>query len=903
MTNLGGRTLSHYRLEVKIGAGGMGEVHRGIDTRLNRPVAVKILPADLLQDDDRLRRFTQEAKAASALNHPNIVTIYDIGSEAGIDFIVMEHVAGKTLEEMIGRRPMPITTLLRYATQIADALTAAHAAGIVHRDLKPTNVMVTDQGLVKVLDFGLAKLTEVSPTAGDHTRTEAQLGSPTEPGMIVGTASYMSPEQAEGATVDARSDIFSFGSVLYEMATGRRAFEGSTTMSTIAAVLRDDPRPISTITAPLPHDLEVLINRCLKKDPTRRVQHMADLKVALQELKEDSESGRLMTSVSSAPAVTARRPRWPVAVAALAGVVAVAAVTGWILLGRRAPGPPQPSALTRLTFDSGMTTQPALSPDGKLIAYVSDRATKMPNLWVQQVDGGQAVQLTRHEGGAVFPSFSPDGTWITYMVPPGKQDEGIYVVSTIGGEPRKIASKGDAPRFSPDGRQLSFSLSEGTSSRLMLVPATGGQPRKVDGELTIVSPLSVWSPDGSHLLTLGRVDPKGPATDTIDWFAIALKDGNVVRTGASAALKAQKVLQDTGIMPAPNDWTGGAVFFTVQNRDAANVWRVGVDPATFQLTGPADRLTSGTAQEISPTVSRDGKLAFAAVDTIQDYWALPIDANAALVKGPRTQIMKNSASDNQALSLDGNTLLYCSHRGGQSEFRSRDLRSGKETLLVSSATDQHLSSTTADGTAFMYSVPGRVQAQFLGTTSGAPPRKLCENCGHSTLSKDGTKHLHIIEPDHHTYRLLDIASGRSTELVSSPTKEFGYSQFSPNDQWLAITTLTSEEMFLVPVRTTKVDEKEMIPIGRLSSPGGYQMFRFSPDGNTIYYVSLEDGNSCIYAQRLAANRHPAGAPVVVQHLHEANTWGHPHGMRVGADKIVLLMNQGTSNIWLTQPRP
>jgi Tol biopolymer transport system component len=881
----------------------MGELYRGIDTRLNRPVALKILPADLLQDDDRLRRFTHEAKAASALNHPNIVTVYDIGSEAGIDFIVMEHVAGRTLEEVIGRRPMAITPLLRHATQIADALSAAHAVGIVHRDLKPTNVMVTDQGLVKVLDFGLAKLTEVSPTAGDqHTRTEAQLGSPTERGMIVGTASYMSPEEAEGATVDARSDIFSFGSVLYEMATGRRAFEGSTTMSTIAAVLRDEPRPISTITAPLPHDLEVLINRCLKKDPSRRVQHMADLKVALQELKEDSESGRLMLSVSSAPAPTARRPRWPVAVAALAGIVAVAAVTGWILLGRRAPGPPQPSALTRLTFDSGMTAQPALSPDGKLIAYVSDRATKMPNLWVQQVDGGQAVQLTHHEGGTVFPSFSPDGTRIAYMVPPGK-DEGIYVVSTIGGEPRRIASNGEAPRFSPDGRQLSFSVHEGTNGRLMLVPATGGQPKKVEGEVTIVSPFSVWSPDGSHLLALGRVDPKGPATDAVDWFAISLKDGNVVRTGASAALKAQKVLQDTGIMPAPNDWTEGAVLFTVQNRDAANVWRVSVDPTTFQLTGPAERLTSGTAQEVSPTISRDGKLAFAAVDTIQDYWALPIDANTALVKGSCTQIMKNSASDNQALSLDGNTLLYCSHRGGQSEFRSHDLSSGKETLLVSSATEQHLSSTTADGTAFMYFVPGRTQALFLGTTSGAPPRKLCEDCGHGTLSKDGTKHLHIIEPDHHTYRLLDIASGRSTELVSSPTKEFGFAQFAPDDQWVAITTESSEEMFLVPVRTSKVDEKEMISIGRLSSAGGYQMFRFSPDGNTIYYLSFEDGNSCIYAQRLAANRHPAGPPVVVQHLHEANTWGHPHGMRVGADKIVLLMNQGTSNIWLMQPRP
>ena len=408
MTTLAGRTLSHYRLEAKIGAGGMGEVYRGVDTRLNRPVAVKILPPELLQDEDRRRRFTHEAKAASALNHPNIVTIYDVGSEAGIDLIVMEHVEGKTLEDVIGRRPMALGPLLRSATQIADALAAAHAAGIVHRDLKPTNIMVTSQGLVKVLDFGLAKLTDMSPPSGqDQTRTAAQGGSPTERGAILGTAAYMSPEQAEGGVVDARSDIFSFGSVLYEMATGRRAFEGATTMSTIAAVRRDEPPRISTVTAPLPHDLEVLINRCLKKDPERRVQHMADLKVALQELKEDSESGRLMTPVAAA--ATVRRPMWPIAVAALVALVAIAAVAGWYTFGRLTQDP-QPSALTRLTFDTGMTAQPALSPDGKLVAYMSDRKTTVPTIWVQQVDGGQAVQLTNHEAGAGFPRFSPDGT-------------------------------------------------------------------------------------------------------------------------------------------------------------------------------------------------------------------------------------------------------------------------------------------------------------------------------------------------------------------------------------------------------------------------------------------------------------------------------------------------------------
>ena len=441
MTNLTGKTLSHYRVEAKIGAGGMGEVYRGIDTRLNRPVAVKLLPPDLLQDDDRRRRFTHEAKSASALNHPNIVTIYDVGSDAGIDFMVMEYVAGKTLEEIIGRRPMAITLLLRHATQIAEALTAAHAAGIVHRDLKPTNVMVTDQGLVKVLDFGLAKLAEGStPDADGNTRTAAQVGSPSERGMIVGTASYMSPEQAEGGIVDARSDIFSFGSMLYEMATGRRAFEGSTTMSTIAAVLRDEPPRPSTLTAPLPHDLEVLINRCLKKDPSRRVQHMADLKVALQELKEDSESGRLMTSVAAVPAATARRPVWPIARRGACRdrrhrrcrrMVAVRTVV------RSRAAARADAADVRHGHDGAARTV-ARRHAGRLRVRSHDEAPEHLGAAGGRRSGGQAH---RPRGWRRRPDVLA-GRHPNRLPAADGKDTGVYVVATIGGEPRKIVSAG-----------------------------------------------------------------------------------------------------------------------------------------------------------------------------------------------------------------------------------------------------------------------------------------------------------------------------------------------------------------------------------------------------------------------------------------------------------------------------
>ena len=272
------------------------------DRQLDRVVALKILPAAKVADADSKRRFVQEAQAASALSHPNIVTIYGIDEVDGTDFIAMELIAGAPLERLIPRPGLQFMTTLRYAVQIADALAAAHAAGIVHRDLKPTNVMVTGSGLVKVLDFGLAKLSEdAARAATDSGEAAASASNPrTDKGVIVGTVAYMSPEQAEGRPVDGRSDIFSFGAVLYEMVTGRRAFQGDTRLATLSAILRDEPKTASQIVRDVPQELERVIARCLRKDAGRRFQHMADVKVALEELKEESESGRLLHTASLA---------------------------------------------------------------------------------------------------------------------------------------------------------------------------------------------------------------------------------------------------------------------------------------------------------------------------------------------------------------------------------------------------------------------------------------------------------------------------------------------------------------------------------------------------------------------------------------------------------------------------
>jgi hypothetical protein len=474
------------------------------------------------------------------------------------------------------------------------------------------------------------------------------------------------------------------------------------------------------------------------------------------------------------------------------------------------------------------------------------------------------------------------------------------VIATIGGEAKKVAPQGFVPKFSPDGSRLFFAVSDenyAAQGRLMVAPATGGSATMVPGDFRGFA--AVWSPDGNHLLALGTTDTKAPPRDATDWFAISVSDGTAVRTGAAAAFRAEKVLRTGDQMPPPADWTGGGVLFSA----AGDVWKITVDPATFQLSGRAEQVTSGTADEGSPSMSLDGKLVFTAVDTIADYWTLPIDANAASVAGERKQIITNSASDRLALSLDGTTLFFCSHRGRTSEIRGRDLRTGKETAIVSSEDEQHVnfSGATADGNAILYLVVGEKRTRFIATTAGAPPRKVCEECGHPALSKDASKLMFMIEPDHKTYHLLEIGSGHSRELAKTAKYGMDAAALSPDGKWAVVTTL-SGPLLMMPVRDSLVDEKDMIQVGKVLPGLGYLWPAFSPDGDTIYYASNTDGHLCVYAQRLSASRQPAGEPVAVAHLHEANALGHPHGMAVAADKIVLLMNQGSSNIWMMQPR-
>jgi eukaryotic-like serine/threonine-protein kinase len=446
-----GKTLGHYRILENLGSGGMGVVYKAKDTHLGRLVAIKVLSPKRVADPEAKQRFVKEAKAASALNHPNIVTIYEIASEDDCEFIAMEYVRGKTLGQLAGKRRLPCDRVLGYAVQMADALAAAHAIGVIHRDFKPANIMVVEgQGLIKVLDFGLAKLsgTNDGKNLTSTQPTRSILEPETAEGQILGTLAYMSPEQAEGKPVDARSDIFSFGSVLYEMLAGRRAFQGDSKISILAAVLREEPRPLCEIDCGVPRELEELIGLCLRKDREQRIQHMDDLKLLLEHLKQRPETGRL-----GAKRAGLQNTQQVSMFIVLAVLVALVAVGVWKLT--RSNPSTGPATLTRLTWDSGLTENPVLSPDGRLLAYASDRSGEGNlDIWVQQLSGGEPVRLTNHPSDESTPSFSPDSSRIAFRS--DRDNGGIYIISALGGQERLIARSGNDPRFSPDGAWIVY---------------------------------------------------------------------------------------------------------------------------------------------------------------------------------------------------------------------------------------------------------------------------------------------------------------------------------------------------------------------------------------------------------------------------------------------------------------
>ena len=700
-----GTSIGHYHILASIGKGGMGEVYAAEDARLGRRVAVKVLSRELAMDTDRRERFEREARAVAALNHPNIVTIFSVEEADGVPFLTLELVEGRTLDALIPPGGLPLDRILGYAIPLADAVGAAHQRGITHRDLKPGNVMVGDDGRVKVLDFGLAKLKESNGSLAASLPTQELTGE----GRIVGTVAYMSPEQAEGKPVDPRSDVFSLGVVIFEMATSQRPFKGDTQVSLLSSIIKDTPSSLTDLRAELPRDLGRIVRRCLSKDPEDRYQTAKDLRNDLRALKEDLSSGAVAAvsgvhAVPAAPSAAGKRRYVWVAVAAI-GALSVAAAAYVYKSGddsqpaAASPAAAQPFAsasLNRLTT-TGAAGLASISDDGRYVAYVSTEGGKS-GLWLRQVATTSNVAIVPAAAVRFHAvTFSPDGNYLYYsFYPTGEVYGSLWQVPVLGGGARRVLDDVDGDiSFDPSGKR--FAMVRGiapTQEAALIVVDTNGYKtktlvtRKAPNRFKYQS--VAWSPDGRSIAALAergedlKVDVVLVDVETgretvlgkhawrnatnVEW----LPDGQsllVNAQGANGELTSQvwllsasggeprRVTNDLSTYAGISLTADGKSFVSVRSELHSRVWIVdtaGGEPRVVSSGAGADDGVNGLAW------MADGRLVYTSASGGNlDIWLMDADGRN------RVQLTSDKAHDSwPAVTTDGRRIVFVSERGG-----------------------------------------------------------------------------------------------------------------------------------------------------------------------------------------------------------------------------------------------
>jgi Tol biopolymer transport system component len=835
--------LGQYQIEALIGQGGMGYVYRARDTVLGRAVALKILPPEVVSDASRLSRFVQEARAASALNHPHVIAIHEIRDATPmrggqpipdvprLHYLAMELVTGDTLRTLIDTRRLDMKRSLELLIQVADALATAHAAGVVHRDLKPENVMIATNGYVKVLDFGLAKL-RPGLVADESATQGVTVAAASAPGILLGTVGYMSPEQVEGRPTDHRSDVFSFGCLLYESVAGSRAFAGPSAIETLHRIANVDPLAVAAGLMAAPAELRRIVAKCLAKDPNDRYQSLKETAIDLRGLLRQLESGSVAAPAAPRPSSSSSRR---VALWAAAAVLALAAgAAAWVWFPRRPPADVTPSAvkIERLTA-TGFLTHAAMSPDGKYLAYTDNPGGKQ-SLWVRQVDGTSPLELIPPRAVGYWGlTFARDSASIFYAVK-GPDDPGgsFYQIPLLGGPPRKILAGVDSPAaFSPDGRQLTYlraDYPEPGASALMIAGVDGGNPHP----LAVRRPPEFfapgffvnasWSPDGSRLVASVRNSQKRNATlvtigvkgdearlgqpfDDIG-FTAWLPDGVVFIARGLGGLATGSGGQ-VWIQPYPNGTprrlTNDLIDYrsSASGGDGRSIVTVGLDASPSLWTIPLDgkgepRRLPSLRYDGSGGVgwTADGRIIFTTpVRGAQQIWSMDADGSN------RRPLTTEGSSAWPTTSRDGRFVAFTSVRGQQRGIWRMN-PDGTDQRQLATVTSAAFIDTTPDGKWITFTTDQDGAPSFWRVASdGGTPERVVERLERATLSPVGDRALGVLERDNrYGVAVLPVAGGEPTWIPSdgsAATGANGLFQWTPDGKGVYFTTAERANIF------------------------------------------------------------------------------------------------------------